>query len=97
MERNGWTGLAFVNIDAATAGVTLTAKDENGVKVAEEKLTVNAGVKTLGLIEQLFHTDIRNACYFSFSSDKKILAFSVSGSGDGLMLDGLAAEAEYIR
>jgi hypothetical protein len=97
MEQEGWTGLAFVNIEATAATVSLTAMDENGVTVGEERLTVNPGEKILGLVEELFHFDLKNARYFCFSSDKKVLGFSVSGSGDGAMLDGLPSLAEYIK
>jgi hypothetical protein len=48
-------------------------------------------------VGQVFHTDISTARYFYFSSDKKIVAFSVSRSSNGQMLDGLPALAEYIK
>jgi hypothetical protein len=97
MERDGWTGLAFVNISAGEASVTLAAFNENGNKVAEEHLKVGSGVKSVGMVDQVFHSDVTEARYFSFSSDRLILAFSVSGSADGLMLDGLPSLGWYIR
>jgi hypothetical protein len=97
MERDGWTGLAFVNISEGEASVTLAAFNENGNKVAEEHLKVGSGVKTVGMVDQVFHSDVTEARYFSFSSDRLILAFSVSGSADGLMLDGLPSLGWYIR
>lgn len=53
--------------------------------------------KTIGVLEQIFPGDISSARYFYFSADQKILAFSVSGSSDGLMLDGLPSLDWYIR
>jgi pimeloyl-ACP methyl ester carboxylesterase len=97
MEQDGWTGLAFVNISEGDASVTLAALDENGNKIAEERLQVGSGVKTVGMVGQIFHGDLSRARYFSFSSDKLVLAFSVSGSADGQMLDGLPSLAWYIR
>jgi len=97
MERDGWTGIAFVNIDTQPASVTLTAIDENGNRIGEEHLEVNPGVKTVGMVDQVFHVDLTSARYFYFACDRKILSFSVSGSADGQMLDGLPSLGEYIR
>lgn len=98
MEDDGWTGLAFLNVDDAAAHVTLTAIAENGQKVAEEVMpSLEPGVKVVGMVWEVFKTDISAARYFYFSSDKKVVAFSVSGSSDNQMLDGLPSLAEYIR
>lgn len=97
MEQDGWTGLAFVNIGNSQAQVKLTAHDENGLAVEEQTLPVQPGVKVVGLMDQLFHGDISRARCFSFSSDQKVVAFSVNGSGDGQMLDGLPALDRYLR
>lgn len=98
MESDGYTGLAFLNVDSTAANVTLRAIGENGQQIAEEVMpSLAPGVKVVGLVEQIFKTDLSNARYFYFSSDKKIVAFSVSGSKDGLMLDGLPSLAEYIK
>jgi hypothetical protein len=98
MEKDGWTGLAFLNVDSSAANVTLTAIDENGQKVAEEVMpALEPGVKVIGMVWQVFKADISSARYFYFSSDKKVVAFSVSGSSDNQMLDGLPSLAEYIR
>jgi len=97
MENDGYTGLAFVNVDSETANLTFSAISESGQKVGEEVTTLEPGVKIVCLVEQVFHSDISAARYFSFSSDKKIVAFSVSESADGQMLDGLPALAGYTR
>jgi hypothetical protein len=97
MERDGYTGLAFVNISDQEASVRLVAYDEDGAKVTEENLPVPSGNKVIGLIDQVFHGDISSARYFYFSSDQKVVAFSVSGSSDGQMLDGLPSLGWYIQ
>ncbi|RLA93895.1 MAG: hypothetical protein DRG25_03650 [Deltaproteobacteria bacterium] len=40
IEKDGWTGIAFVNIENSTAIVTLTAYDDSGSSVAIQSLTV---------------------------------------------------------
>ena len=97
MERDGWTGLAFVNISEQAATVTLAAFDDNGNRVAETTLPVGSGVKIIGTVDQVFKGSLTNASYFYFSADTKLLAFTVSGSADGLMLDGLPSLDWYIR
>jgi hypothetical protein len=96
-EQDGWTGIAFVNTSSEQASVRLTACDDNGVNVAEGNLSLPSGEKISAVMEQIFHSDISNARYFYFSSDKKLVAFTVCGSSDGQMLDGLPALGWYIR
>jgi hypothetical protein len=97
VETDGWTGVAFLNAEAEEATVRLAAVDLNGKLVAEETLQLKPGVKTVGMINELFHVGIANAKYVRFSSNRKIIAFSVSGSGDGLMLDALTTAGRYIK
>jgi hypothetical protein len=97
MEKNGWTGLAFINIDNSPANIIITAADNNGNKVAEERIVVGPRVKTVGMVDELFHGDLKNARYFQFVSDQRLVAFTVNGSADGLMLDGLAVLGRYVR
>jgi len=49
------------------------------------------------LVEQLFHANITQAKYFKYDSDRQLLGFTISGSGDGLMLDGLPAMPQFSR
>jgi hypothetical protein len=96
IEKNGgWTGLAFVNTEGAQAIVTLMAYDDNGGIIGAEQITVNPGAKVLGMAEQVFHSDLTRARYVTFSSTRLVVAFSVSGSPDGLALDGITALREY--
>ncbi len=96
IEKDGWTGIAFVNVDTVAASVTLTAWDDNGNQVASTTLSLAPGQKSVGMVDQLFKTDVRNATYCRYSSEKNLLGFTVSGSSDGQMLDGLHALGEYI-
>ena len=96
MENDGWTGIAFVNADTVTATVTLTAYDDNGTVVATTALPVKPGQKYVGMVDQLFKSDLSKATYCRYSSDKNLLGFTVSGSSDGQMLDGLHALGDYI-
>jgi hypothetical protein len=48
------------------------------------------------MVDQLFSGDLKNAKYFKFKSDRNVLGFTVSGSADGLMLDGLHCLDNYI-
>lgn len=99
VESDGWTGLAFVNIDSAQADVTLAPHDEHGSRIAENVLrAVKPGEKVIGLIYQLFPgADLAAARYFHFVSDKSFIGYSVSRSDDGTKLDGLMALARYLR
>lgn len=96
MEKDGWTGIAFVNTETSDATVTLTACDENGSQVATKTLPLSPGRKSVGMVDQLFSADLKNAKYFKFKSDRNVLGFTVSGSADGLMLDGLHCLVNYI-
>ena len=59
--------------------------------------SLQPGVKVIGMVWEVFKADIADARYFYFFSDKKVVAFSVSGSSDNQMLDGLPSLAEYIQ
>jgi hypothetical protein len=99
MESDGWTGVAFVNIDTADAGIVLGAYDEFGNKVAETALSpLKPGQKAVGLTFQLFSgADLRSARYFCFTSDRNVIGYTVSRSDDGLKLDGLMSLTRYAR
>ena len=54
IEKNGWTGIAFVNTEATAASVTLTAYDDNGAPVATRVLSVGGHAKVVNLAEEIF-------------------------------------------
>jgi hypothetical protein len=96
IEDDGWTGIAFVNVGTIDASVTVAAYDDDGRSIAETMLSLAPGQKFVGMADQLFKTNIRGASYCRYSSDRNLLGFTVTGSADGQMLDGLHALGDYI-
>jgi hypothetical protein len=90
-EKDGWTGIAFVNIENSPATVTMTAYDDSGNVIATESLNINAYEKVVNVASNLFSQDISNATYISYSSDGNFVGFQLNGSSDDMMLDGLPA------
>jgi serpin B len=91
IEKNGWTGIAFVNTAESQASVTLKAYDDNGTAVAESVLDVAAHAKEARAAEAFFTQDIGSATYIAYASNRNIVGFQINGSSDRTMLDGLAA------
>ncbi len=90
IEKNGWTGIAFVNTESGMASVTLTAYNDSGTVVATQILPVGGHAKVVNNPELIFSQNISSATYISYSSDKKMVGFQLNGTLDG-MLDGLPA------
>ena len=90
LEKDGWTGIAFVNIENSSATVTLTAYNDSGAVIATKAINLDAHEKALGIAEDIFAgNDISNATYIVCSSDKEVVGFQLNGSTDEMMLDGL--------
>jgi hypothetical protein len=89
LEDDGWTGIAFVNIEDSTATVTLTAYADSGAVVATEVMTVAANAKMVDTPSNIFSEDVSTATYIAFSSDREVVGFQLNGSSGGMMLDGL--------
>ena len=88
-EKDGWTGIAFVNIENAPATVTMTAYDDSGNVIATENLNINAYEKRVDMASNLFSQDISNATYIRYSSGGEVVGFQLNGSSDNMMLDAL--------
>ena len=88
-EKDGWTGIVFVNIENSTATVTMTAYDDTGNVIATETLNIDAYVKVVNWAPNLFSQDISNATYISYSSNREVVGFQLNGSSDDMMLDAL--------
>ncbi len=97
MEKDGWTGIAFVNVDTTAANVLVTVHDENGAEVSRAVFALEPGHKVVCMVDQLFAGDLTRARYFKYTSDVNLLGFTVSGSSDGLMLDGLHSLEKYVK
>jgi len=89
VEDDGWTGIAFVNIEDSAASVTLNAHMDDGSVVATEVMNVAANAKVVDLAENLFTQNISAATCISYSSDREVVGFQLNGSSGGMMLDGL--------
>ncbi|MEW6078162.1 MAG: hypothetical protein AB1724_10145 [Thermodesulfobacteriota bacterium] len=92
IEKNGWTGIAFVNTEGTAASVTLTAYNDGGTALATQTITVGGYAKVVNVAENIFSPQsISNATFISFSSNRNVVGFQLNGSADGTMLDGLPA------
>jgi len=92
LEKAGWTGIAFVNIGASSANVTITAYDNRGAAIAVENIALSGHEKIVSDATSLFSADISAATYLKYSSTNDIVGFQMNGSGDGAMLDALPAD-----
>ena len=88
IEKNGWTGIAFVNTEDSAASVTLTAYNENGIAIATQVLPVSGHAKVVNLAEAIFSQDIRSATYIAYSSDRNVVGFQINATTNGMMFDG---------
>ena len=91
IEKNGWTGIAFVNTEADAASVTLTAYNDAGTAVATQVVPVGGHEKVVKYAEAIFSQNISGATYIAYSSDRNVVGFQLNGSSDSTMLDGLPA------
>ena len=89
IEKDGWTGIAFVNTENATATVDISAYDDSGTLIASESLDLSPYEKVVGMASNLFSDDIDTATYITFSASANVVGFQLNGSSDGMMLDGL--------
>ena len=90
LEKDGWTGIAFVNTEDSSAIVTLTAYDDSGAVTAIRVIDLDAHEKVVNTTEDIFAgDDITNATYITYSSNREVVGFQLNASSDGIMLDGL--------
>ncbi|PID73462.1 MAG: hypothetical protein CSB33_03580 [Desulfobacterales bacterium] len=91
LDKEGWTGLAFINPGNQAAVIELKALDDTGVLIASEALAVQGGEKKVALAEDLFSSSIEDAAYIRYESSMEILGIQLNGSSDRMMLDGVPA------
>jgi hypothetical protein len=89
LEKDGWSGIAFVNTKYSAATVTLTAYDNDGNAIATETVGLSGHEKMVDMAPSLFSQSISNATYITYSSDLDVVGFQLNGSTDNMMLDGL--------
>jgi len=90
IEKDGWTGIAFVNISDSQANINLTAYNDSGEVIDTESIELEFYAKMVGNPENIFNIDISNATYIRYSSDQELVGFQLNGSSDGTMLDALS-------
>ena len=88
LEKNGWTGIAFVNPGSQVNNVVLKAYSDDGNLLGIENLSLNPFSKKVGIAEDLFSDDISDATYVTYTADSDIVGFQLNCSGDS-MLDAL--------
>jgi hypothetical protein len=89
LEKDGWTGIAFVNIGDSAARISLTAYDDDGNDVAAETVVLDGHAKKVGVASALFKEDISGATHVTYSADEEIVGFQLNASSDDMMLDAL--------
>ena len=92
IEKNGWTGIAFVNIESGLATVNLTAYDNSGKVIDTKSISLSAHEKMVDNPKNIFSKNIDKATYISYSSDHELVGFQLNCSpdaSDDMMLDGL--------
>jgi hypothetical protein len=88
-ETDGWTGVAFVNIEDDPAQIKLTAYDDAGTVVATGVQSLGGYAKSVDTADQFFDSDIASATYIQYASDNNIVGFQLNGSSDNMHLDAL--------
>jgi len=89
IEKDGGTGIAFVNIEETAASILLTAYDDSGAVITTEAINLDAHEKVANIPENIFTNDIGTATYIAYSSDKNVVGSQLNTSSDFMMLDGL--------
>ncbi len=91
LEKNGASGIAFVNPETDPANVTLTAYNNAGEPVAEKSLTIEPKNKLVMFAHDIFSQNLKNATYIRYTSDRQIVGFQLNAADGEGMLDGLSA------
>lgn len=92
LERNGWTGIVFVNSGEAAIQVQAQARNDEGDALATSAVDLSPGQKWVDQATALFSgQDISAATYISFTATGDVVGFQLNGSSDGMMLDAIPA------
>lgn len=89
LEKNGYTGIAFINPWGTSASVTLKAYSNSGRVLATKNINLGAFSKIVGIAESFFDASIRDAGWIGLSSNLNIECFQLNQTSDGKMLDTL--------
>ena len=91
IEKNGWTGIAFVNLADEEVTVNLFAYDDDGDLQGINSMVLSSHEKRVDVAESLFTTDIDDATYIRYSSDENVVGFQINGSNDPFLADAMEA------
>jgi len=91
IEKEGWTGIVFINTYSSLSNIILTAYNNAGAAVATEEIEVASGKKIVGSVVNIFSDPISEATYVTYRSDHEVVGFFLNGSSDGDRLDGSKA------
>ena len=89
IEKEGDTGIAFVNAEDEAASVALTCYDDAGEVVAQEIFELAPRQKEVRQAAAFFSSDISSGTYVAYESDRRIVGFQLNLSSDRMMLDAL--------
>jgi len=98
IETDGWTGIAFVNVENAPATVQLIAFNDGGGTVAFNTYSLTAYEKKVDGASNFFaqgtwNGDFSDATYIGYTADRDVVGFQLNGTWDNLFLDALPALA----
>jgi len=96
IETDGWTGIAFVNVENAPATVQLIAFNDGGGTMAFNTYSLTAYEKKVDGASNFFaqgtwNGDFSDATYIGYTADRNVVGFQLNGTWDGLFLDALPA------
>lgn len=92
IDKNGGTGIAFVNAGSTQSRVELQARDDSGSVQAQATVNLEPGRKWVRQAADLFPgQDSSAATYITFTADSSVIGFQLNGSSDGTMLDAIPA------
>ena len=87
VEKDGWTGIAFVNTENEQATVTLKAYTNTGTVVATGTKTLGAHAKWVGRgsesdesVPRENQSELNSATYISYSADRNVAGFQLNNS-----------------
>ncbi|MFH1155323.1 MAG: choice-of-anchor U domain-containing protein [Pseudomonadota bacterium] len=89
IEKNGFTGVAFVNIGSLPADILLAAYNDAGIIMDTKSISLLPHEKIVNTPENIFSNNISSATYIGFSSEQEVVGFQLNLSNDAIMLDGL--------
>lgn len=89
LEKQGTTQVVLVNIESASATVTLTAYNDSGTQVATARISLGAFQKVSDQAQNFFAQDITNATFIGYTSDRTLVGYQLNASSDNALLDGL--------